>query len=307
MNRCWLNHLLAVGILCLGALLSSPMVRGQVVQAVHGSAVVDWTEQVIQLILTVQPEASAPANLQKARAIEQAKRRAVDRLYSAVLELNYSAEQTVGEAVAHHLLSGSRLQYVLRHLRVAKIGNLSTGEIEVTVQMPLYGPLADVLLPLQFGGGRLMLVTRPLCPLCGQPWPEGKPVPEGVHLIQPPGTDTTGVEYTGLIVDARGLGGNPAFVPKILDDEGREVYSPAFARRTYAVDLGLVLYENDLNRAMENERVGKQPLVVKALDVSGKLRTDPVISAQDALLIHAAAARRNFLERCRVVIVLGEE
>lgn len=148
-----------------------------------------------------------------------------------------------------------------------------------------------------------------LCPTCGQPWPKGKPVPPGVTLIRAgAGTGNAGTTssavYTGLIIDARGLSVRPAMAPKVLDDRGDEVYGSKYVTREYAVDIGMVGYEKDINRARLNERVADNPLIVKAIEASGPNKTDVVINSADALKIHNAAANMNFLQHCKVMFIL---
>ncbi len=53
--------------------------------------------------------------------------------------------------------------------------------------------------------------------------------------------------------------------------------APAMSDREYAVQIGVVGYEKDVNRAKTNERVTDNPLVVKAVKSSGTTNCDVVI------------------------------
>jgi len=110
--------------------------------------------------------------------------------------------------------------------------------------------------------------------------------------------------FTGLIVDARGLGVKPALAPRILDENGNVVYGTQNVSREYALQIGVVGYEKDVNRARRNERVANNPLIVKAVRVEGPNRTDVVIRNADADRIRQLAQRLKFLEECRVMMVL---
>jgi hypothetical protein len=92
--------------------------------------------------------------------------------------------------------------------------------------------------------------------------------------------------------------------PKILDENGNEVYGTGYVSREYAVQIGVVGYEKDLNRARQNERVTDNPIVVKGVDASGSNKSDVVISNSDASNISAAARNLNFMEQCKVMIIL---
>ncbi len=283
-----------------------PGIRAQVVQEFPGLGRVNWTAQVLQTTGVGQAPATLAPGARHSGAIESAKKDASQKLLLMLFQLPYSAELNVQQAVTGKKATLMRLRNVLRHLQVDSLRNLSTGEVEADVHVSLAGPLLDALLPVSVKAGKLMVTKQPLCPLCGQPWPKGKPVPEGVKLIQPPGGGAEGAVYSGLVVDARNLGAQPAFLPRIVDEKGNVVYSLQFARRNYAVELGLVKYDSDFSRAIADERVADHPLVVKAVGVQGTHSADIVLSHSDALMIHAAAANQNFLQRCRVIVLVGE-
>ena len=92
--------------------------------------------------------------------------------------------------------------------------------------------------------------------------------------------------------------------PKIVDESGREIYGSRFVNREWAVKYGMVGYARDLNQARNNERAGKNPLVINALRASGPNKADVVISDADAQRIHQAAQYQNFLEKCRVMFIV---
>lgn len=110
--------------------------------------------------------------------------------------------------------------------------------------------------------------------------------------------------YTGLVVDARNIGTQPAMAPRILDENGRDVYGPAFASREYAVQKGMSAYETDFDAAVVNPRIGDAPLIVKGLRTDGLGQCDIVIGNADAARIRKSSEHLLFLRQCRVVIVL---
>ena len=201
----------------------------------------------------------------------------------------------------------TRVEGVIRGFTVVDTKYMSTGDVEVTVEVPLTGALSDALLPGEFGGGSY-LSGQPLCPTCGQPWPANKPVPPGVQLVQPAGMPanypTGGGANTGLIVDAKGLGVRPAMAPKIVDENGNEVYGSRYVSREWAVQIGMVGYDKDVTRATTNDRVTSNPIVVKAVRVAGANKADVVISNADAAMIHAASQNMNFLDKCKVMFIV---
>ena len=92
--------------------------------------------------------------------------------------------------------------------------------------------------------------------------------------------------------------------PKILDENGKEIYGSAMVDREYAVQQGMVGYAKDLSAAQANSRVTDKPITVKALKTSGPAKCDLVISSGDAAKLAAAAENLSFLQKCRVMVVL---
>lgn len=274
-------------------------------QQVNQNSTVNWTRHVIKATGIGAPNPNLPMAAQRAGALRVAKQDAARNALEAVKGIELSSETTVENAMLVSDRIQSRVSGAVRNMRIVDTRYMSSGDVEVDVEIPLTGIMMDALLPNDFGGGVLMAGGQLLCPCCGMPWPEGKPVPNGVTLIQS-GGDGGQVDnvFTGLVVDARGLGVTPAMAPRILDEEGKDVYSAKFISREYAVNIGMTGYEKDLNRARMNERVTDNPMVVKAIQASGPNKADVVLSAGDALKIHNAAANLNFLKHCKVMFVL---
>lgn len=296
-------------LVCVLVLITSVTWGQYVTQPVGPAGSVDWSRQVIRATGIGAPNPDHPLAAQRAGAIEAAKRAAFRNLLEAVQGVQITSEVTVRNAMVENDVINTRVQGVLRNFTVVDTKYMSTGDVEVTVEMPLTGALADVLLPLTLGGGVYPGAAQPLCPMCGQPWPAGKPVPPGVQLIQPgaPGVQAAapaGAAYTGLIIDTKGLGVRPAMAPKVLDENGQEVYGSKFVSRDWAVQIGMVGYDKDLNRARTNERVTNNPLVVKAIRAAGANKADVIISNADASTIHAASSTQSFLDKCRVMFIV---
>jgi len=92
--------------------------------------------------------------------------------------------------------------------------------------------------------------------------------------------------------------------PKILDEEGREVYGSAFVSAEWATKFGIVGYVKDLDGAKKNDRVAANPLVVKAKKVSGSGGSDLIISNAEAQGLKEMSKNLSFLEQCRVLVVV---
>jgi hypothetical protein len=163
---------------------------------------------------------------------------------------------------------------------------MSDGSVEVRVRMPLYGNLSQVIIPAAIEKRKDL---RPQ---------EAPAAPAPVAPVGPP------VAYTGLVVDARGIQARPAMSPRILDEDGKEVYGSANVDREFAVQQGMSGYARDLTAAQSNQRVTNSPVTVKALKTSGAGKADLIISNADAQQIKASAENASFMKKCRVMIVL---
>jgi hypothetical protein len=291
------------------SLIIPALIFGQgYVQPVSGVGNVNWTQQMVRCTGIGAPNPNSPQGAQRAGALRAAKLDALRNLLEVVKGINLTSETTVENAMLTSDVINSRVEGVVRGYQIVDTRYMSTGDVEVDVEVPLTGVLLDALLPQQFGGGVLQTGGQLLCPTCGQPWPAGKPVPPNVQLIQSGVAGTTamtgGGVYTGLVVDARELGVRPAMAPRILNEDGEEIYGSKYVSRDFAIDIGMVAYDKDINQARMNERVADNPLVVKAIKATGPNKTDVVVSDADGTMIHNAASNMNFLQHCKVMFIL---
>jgi len=105
---------------------------------------------------------------------------------------------------------------------------------------------------------------------------------------------------TGLVIDAIGKGLISAIAPRILDEGGNIIYSSSMVIGDKA--NGIVAYDNSAKDAAKLDRVGVNPITIKALKVLD--RTDVVISNADAKRIAQAAGIHGALNNARVALAL---
>ena len=233
-------------------------------QPVGSTGKVDWTTGVLTAVGIGAPPAQ-PANAAQARAMAERAAQVVAyrNLLEAVKGVRVDSTTTVENFIVTSDVIRTEVSGIIQGAMIMDKKYMSDGSVEVTVGMKLTGALADALLPKTL------------------PTP-----PTGLTGTLAPGTP--GQLYTGLIVDARGLGVKPAMAPKILNEDGKEVYGSAWINRDYAVREGMVGYLKDPVQAQTNPRVADKPLMVKALKVAGDARVDMVITNADAAMLHNA-------------------
>ncbi len=178
---------------------------------------------------------------------------------------------------------------VAKHLKV-------DGKMEVTVQMALLGPLAQLVLPESI---KQVDTIKSINSVADETEDEATSEVIGRQAS----TDRSNA-YTGLIVDARGTGAKPAMVPLLVDESGKEVYGSVFVSREYAVQQGVCMYASALAHPEQHPRVGPNPLVVKGLRTFVDRNCDIVISNADAAKLMDVSANLGFLKQCRVMIIL---
>jgi len=263
---------------------------------------VNWQNYMIGATGAGMPDTTLPHPAQKQYTLKKAREKAVELLLAAVESLNLTSNMTVEDTIASDSLLASKVEEIVKKAEEVHIRYMSDLSVEVDIQLPLTGKLANQLLPTG-GGGKPVPIDSLHCPLCGQPWPPGRPFPK--YLFSLPAFSSQ--QYTGLVVDAQGLGVHPALAPAILSEEGHQVYGMGFVDREVAVSEGIVKYSKDLQQAIKDRRVGQNPLVVKGLRATGPLRTDVTIPNATAMILHHSENNLKFLRQGKVIVVLDKD
>jgi hypothetical protein len=289
-----------------------------------GNGEINWSQGIILAKGSGAPPKEA-RNIAQARlmteraALADARRNLLEvlkgvRVDSSTLVENFMAKDDQIRLQAEGFIQGS---LELRSLR----RYLSDGAIEVTVAMNLSGDFLALLLRRSALSAEPrpekralsleplppvkepILATPPVLPPAekkAEPSPSvvagpGRPIRHPVDLPQ----------FTGVVIDARGLGVKPALIIRVLDEKGVELYRGQYVPQEKAARNGLALFSRDLTAAQTNPRVGKKPLTVKGLRVDPSKPADIILSGEEAEKIAPYARKGTFLEDCRVMIVLG--
>lgn len=123
--------------------------------------------------------------------------------------------------------------------------------------------------------------------------------------------------YTGIVIDARGsykVHGeyissevSPCFFPTIWDMDMNIIYEKNTANPEVVKKQGLVAYHYSDDLDYYENIVGPDPLYIRADEVYGRNRTDPVINNKDALKILTVPENVKLLEEGKVVILLDKK
>lgn len=123
--------------------------------------------------------------------------------------------------------------------------------------------------------------------------------------------------YTGIIIDARGMldvhgefmqdSVYPCFFPQIWDENMNLIYERNMGDPESEFKNGMIGYDWRDDESAYHSRIGSDPLHIKARKVYGHLRTDPIISREDALKILSVPENVKLLQEGKVVILLDKD
>lgn len=224
---------------------------------------VDWQDQVLTATGSGAPDLRAVTAAQARLGAERAaKLDALRNLLEQAKGIQLESGKTLGDALSDEATRG-HVQGVLKGFKVTHKRYYSDNGVELDVEVPLSGVLAAL----------------PRAPA----EPAGEVIPAKGHS-----------RATGVIVDARGLSLTPALLPRLLDADGKAVYSRASLTGKAAT---VASYFETVGAAKASKQVGPHPLILKATAAKG---TDLVLSAKD---VAALQADRALLAQGKVAIV----
>ena len=229
----------------------------------------------------------AKANIMARRAaVVDAQRNLAEQINGVQVD----AETTVANFVVSSDIVKTKVSALIRGAVVVEEHAMPDGSYRVVMSMPLYGAqgLASAVMP----------AIRDMTP----PMPPPPVISATITTqIQMSGT------YTGLIIDASGMGLKPSFSPVIYDTSGRAIYGVSNINYDQAISRGMVGYSASLYDAQTLPRIGGTPLVVRAVAVrGGNNSTNPVnvvVSVDDGDRILAANQQSQMLASGAVVFV----
>ncbi|HXX30638.1 MAG TPA: hypothetical protein VEJ89_07965 [Myxococcaceae bacterium] len=231
-----------------------------------GRTTVDWQDQVLKATGSGAPDMRATSPAQARLGAEKAAQLdAFRNLLGQAKGIRVSASQTVGDRMVTEEIR-ARVEGVIKGYRVVKKRYFSDQGVELDVEVPL----ASISLALF-------------------PAPADAPTPAGN-----PGGD----RHTGVVVDVRGLGVQPALAPRLLDEAGRLLYGLEVLSDAARKTTGAAGWFKSMDAATRARAVGDAPLVLKAARAQG---SDLILAAAEARALGELAPA--VLQEGRVAIV----
>lgn len=250
-------------------------------------------------VITAEGAGTPPMGTYGSKANIMARRAAIvdaqRNLAEQVSGVQVDAETTVENFVISSDIVKTKVSALIKGAVIVEEQAMPDGSYRVVMSMPLYGTqgLASAVMP----------AVRPNTP----PTPPPPVISATITAEITTQVQARGVGYTGVIVDAGGMGLKPSFSPVIYDTNGRAIYGVSNINYDQAISQGMVGYSASVSAAQSLARVGGSPLVVKAVQVrGGNNSTNPVnvvVSVEDGDRILAANAQSQMLMNGSVVFV----
>jgi hypothetical protein len=211
---------------------------------------------------------------------------ALRNLLEVIKGIQVDSRTTVQNYVTTNTEVQTRVEGMIQGAKLVQERELSTGEIETTVQIKMAGQLSDSVLP------KVPQITTPAKQLPKNPLPAKPKVP-----------------YTGLVIDARGTGAQPALAPRIVTQDAG-VYCAGHVDKNFSSGPSveepgrIAWYFTDETAARAHYKVSPNPLTIKAVRAVGEHNTDLLIEDSKAEYIETLPEHHAFLSQAKVLIIV---
>jgi len=256
---------------------------------------INWTGGWAQAIGTGYGPNNAPASLSRTLGERAGYALALRNLLEVIKGVRVDSESLVQGHMKDNEVVKAKVSGLIRGAHIVRSGAGRDGGIEVQVKAPLWG----------IDSGAFLSTFRK----------SGFDIPSDAST---PAVDTP------VLVDARGLGMTPALFPKIVNEQGHEIYSaskvdPAMLDQTgparylsLSRDIDLESYYFPRAYVVRPVRLagdtvplnGSMPIIMRATGAVGTMRSTLVIGAEDFRTLQHDDMAMSAFRRGKVIIVM---
>ncbi len=275
-----------------------------VVQPFKGGYI-NWTKGMIKAIGIGVPSRHARTEAQgKAMARRAAIVDGQRNLAEIIKGVQVDSETTVKNMEVESDVVRTKVSAFIKGAQVLDVKEKADGSVEVTMGVPMYGEdsLGSIVYEEEFKGAPAECET----PAVEAPKTEEPAATEKPCAMVPEVTES----YTGLIVDCVGLKVYSAMSPRLIDEEGTDIYGKMKVSPKFALNVGIVGYWHSVEEAKKDTaRVGNNPLIIKATGKKGEgfFAVNPVIKTTDGLKVVTANQTSHFLNECKVLFAIDPQ
>lgn len=267
---------------------------------------IDWENNVVYAVGDGVPPTNA---VSPAQARARAKRAAIDEAMASLLEaveaVRVDAESTTRDMINESRVVNTAVSGLIKNAEVVEMRQAEDGSYQLKMRMPIHDQkgLSASLLPMALSQvQKVRINTRVVRSDVNAPTQSAGPAATPTPTTDPAQSTAAPSAYSGLIVDASGIGAQAAMFPRILDPAGQVLYDLSTVDPNTAVTAGICAYRKTLDKAKQDPRAGGNPLVVKATEAAGSGRADLVVDDVGAAQI-AALSGGGLLRDAKVVVV----
>lgn len=259
--------------------------KSSTIQTVSEDSQLDWSKNIIKVTGSGAPPDKGNMAQKRNMAIRAAKLDAYRQLLEIVNGIHVSSETIVKDFVTESDVVKTKVEGILKGFeQVGEPRYMSDGSVEVDVQIKIFGKgsVASAIMPEEIK--KISTDTIPNTKI------EAEEVKE---------------DYTGIIIDCKGLGAKPAMSPALFDSNGGQLYvGDLKIDPDYVINEGIVSYAESVTDAKKIDRAGANPLIIKAIKASGNFKSDIILKNEDAKKLLGANKATNVLEKFKVIMVL---
>lgn len=234
-----------------------------------------------------------PSGMPQGQARMMARRAAIVDCYRNLAEIVYGvrvdSETLVRNFVTESDVIETKVTGMIKGAQIVSDKQMPDGSYEVIMVIPLYGKesVGNIILPEAISQQKVKMEEA------------------GKEIIPLPPAPEVPLEgsYTGLIIDARGKGVEPCMSPKIISEDGDEVYGTMKVDPEIVIEKGIIGYAHSMGKAKQSWRAGDHPLIIEATGKCGTFKADVLVTQKDAQRIKEANREAGFLQNLRVTIV----
>ena len=256
-------------IICAGTIPAAEATVEISVVAKMEAKVINWNKGSQSDILAVGISRPDPRGLALSR--EAAIMAAQRNLVGIIKGLQIDSETTMEDFLIGRDTVNRKISGILRGAQIVEEDTTSDGGYYVMMRVPLYGQDS---------------IAAAIVPEIADRVPKPFEKVTDSELSQSEIETLQETNYTGVVIDASGLGLDETFSPVIYDTNGREVYGVENLQPDMIVSKGMVSYSDLPQDQVAVDRAGTAPLTVRAVEVRGGKNSinqvNCVVSVEDA-------------------------
>lgn len=276
------------------AFATAAMMLTATVWADPANNTIDWEKGVVRATgLAAGNAKTKNKGLQRAQAKRAARMDAERNLAEAVEGVQVDSESTMKDLMLESDIVRTRVSATIKGM--SEVGNpkyFEDGTCEITLEMPMFGSKNSV-------------AKATFAPYENEPKvPFPQPTNTSIKIdVNTSVGGAVGGKYTGLVVDCSGMGLESVMSPVIKNDNNQPIYGYKNLDIDKVIEYGMASYAESANDSTSRARAGNNPLIVKAVNVDGIIKGNPVVSVADSDKILIANQSDEFLDDCKVVFV----